>query len=299
MDWAAVASILGERSERPIVLLDRVGRIRMFNRAMEQVLGWRRFEIEGELWAQACTPPEHQQEAERWVGDALRGALWSFEALSVTNTGAHILFRFEFSLVGKGTTQGLLVTATQWKLTEPSKPEIAGCDFDYEIATDPSSFGAVSRLFVDAERIRIPEKDARCFAVIHGLQEPCAGCPVLRTDAPWPRVVVRHIKQGETAGAFEIKSADRVDSGLVRIRTRTLSDHTLEAIHMAKVQQLADRADLSAREREILMYLLLGRTIEDISSLVGIAARTVKYHQANVLQKLGADSRSDLMRLLF
>lgn len=298
MDWAAIASILGERSERPIVLLDQEGRIRMFNHAMEQVLGWRRFDVDGESWARACSPPHYFESAQRWISDALRGALRSFEARAMTNQGAEILFHFEFSLVGRGDAQGLLITAIHSRPAEPSKHVIAGRDLDYDVLTDQTGFGSVMRLVADAERIRLPEK-SRCFSVIHGLERPCEGCPVLREDdAPWPRVFVRHVKHGD-ATAFEIKSAERIDTSLVRIRTRTLTDHTLEAIHTAKIQQLSDRGDLSAREREVLMYLLLGRTIEDIATLIGIAVRTVKYHQANVLQKLGADSRSDLMRLLF
>jgi DNA-binding CsgD family transcriptional regulator len=299
MDWAAIASLLGERSDRPIVLLDKDGRIRMFNRAIEQVLGWRRFEVEGELWARACTPPGGFADAQRWIADALRGALWSFETIALTNSRSETVLRFEFSLVGAEATQGVLATVTNWKPVEPAKPIIAGHDLDYDIATDPSTFGALMRLTVDADRIRPPGDNSRCFAVIHGLVKPCEQCPVLRNDdARWPRVFVRHVMQGGSA-AFEIKSADRIESGLVRIRTRTVNQYTLEAIHAAKIEQIAERADLSAREREILAYLVLGRSIEDISTLVGIAVRTVKYHQANLLQKLGADSRSDLMRVLF
>lgn len=299
MDWAAIASILGERSERPMMVLDRAGRIRMFNRAMEKVLGWTRFEVEGQPWVRVCTPPERHDETRRWIGDALRGALWSFEAHGLTNTGARIVFRFEFSLVGQGQSQGLLVTATDWRAAEPGAIVVKGRDLDYEIADDPATFGALSRLLVDAERIRLPEDKARCFAAIHGLAQPCEDCPARTADAPWPRVRVRHVEGDQQIGAFQIKSADKLDSGLVRIRIRNVTDGTLEAIHAAKIQQLSDRAELSAREREILMYLLLGRTSDDISNLLGIAARTVKYHQANVLQKLGADSRADLMRLLF
>jgi DNA-binding CsgD family transcriptional regulator len=65
------------------------------------------------------------------------------------------------------------------------------------------------------------------------------------------------------------------------------------------VQLAADTANLSEREREVLRYLLLGRGIEDIAKLVGIAVRTVKHHQASLLAKLGADSRADLVRVLY
>jgi len=112
MDWGAIASILAERSDRPIALLDKGGRIRMFNRAMEQILGWTRFHVDGQAWANACTPPDEHDEARRWINDALRGALRSYEAIGLTNSGGRISFRFEFSLVGRGSRQGLMMTAT-------------------------------------------------------------------------------------------------------------------------------------------------------------------------------------------
>jgi len=98
---------------------------------------------------------------------------------------------------------------------------------------------------------------------------------------------------------FEIKTADKLGDEQVRVRLRLLPDQAVDAIQAAKVDQLSAGADLSPREREILSYLLLGRNVDDIAQVVGIAVRTVKYHQANVLAKLGAESRADLMRLLF
>jgi PAS domain S-box-containing protein len=296
MDWAAVASILGERSERPLVLLDHEGRICLFNRVMEQVLGWRRFEVDGRPWALACTPSEDREEAEHWIGDALRGALWSFETRGLAKNGAHILFGFEFALVGKGAEQGLLMTATHWRPAEPAKSPDG--ELDYQVRCGPSDFGTLVRLQINGERVALKEL-SRCFEVLHGTASACEECPVLREDGGWPRISVRHSGQHDGAGAFEIRSAERVDANVVHIRARTVSERTLEAIHAAKLQQLADRASLSAREREVLTYLMLGRTIEEMASLIGIAVRTVKFHQANVLQKLGADSRTDLVRMLY
>jgi DNA-binding NarL/FixJ family response regulator len=57
------------------------------------------------------------------------------------------------------------------------------------------------------------------------------------------------------------------------------------------------QAGLTSREREVLELLLLGRTHEDIALVLGISERTSKFHQANLLAKLGAESRLDLMRL--
>ena len=300
MDWGAIASVLAERCEQPIALLDNDGRIQLLNSAMEQVLKRTRFHVEGQPWAQVCTPTDHQDEARRWIAEALRGALRSYEAVGVTSGAERISFRFEFSLVGRGPTQGLLMTATHAVPATTSLGPLAGQDLDYDVASGEPGFGTLSRIVASGEAIRIDRVDARCFAVIHGTQQPCPDCPLVGdSEAPWPRISVRHSPRSGTAGVFEVKTAEQIAQDVVRVRLRLLPERTLEAIHAAKVDELAARAQLSPREREILAHLLLGRHVEDIAKVVGIAARTVKFHQTNVLEKLGADSRADLLRLLF
>jgi len=73
---------------------------------------------------------------------------------------------------------------------------------------------------------------------------------------------------------------------------------TLPELVAARVSELAARGALSPRERQVLDLLLLGRTMEEIGLVLEISARTVKFHQANVLDKLGAESRLDLLRLI-
>ena len=67
--------------------------------------------------------------------------------------------------------------------------------------------------------------------------------------------------------------------------------------HRGRRDQLVSEAGLSNREREVLDLLLLGRGPDEIGVVLGIAARTAKFHQANLLRKLGADSRMDLLRI--
>jgi DNA-binding response OmpR family regulator len=61
--------------------------------------------------------------------------------------------------------------------------------------------------------------------------------------------------------------------------------------------RMIDAAGLTAREREVLELLLLGRSHPEIAIVLEISERTSKFHQANVLRKLGAESRMDLLRL--
>lgn len=70
------------------------------------------------------------------------------------------------------------------------------------------------------------------------------------------------------------------------------------ALLRAQLAQLATAAGLTSREKEVLDLLVLGRNSAEIGKVLGISARTAKFHQARLLSKLGADSRIDLLRLL-
>lgn len=70
------------------------------------------------------------------------------------------------------------------------------------------------------------------------------------------------------------------------------------ALLRARLGELATSARLTAREREVLDLVVLGRNASEIGTVLDIAARTAKFHQSRMLAKLGADSRMDLFRLL-
>ncbi len=56
---------------------------------------------------------------------------------------------------------------------------------------------------------------------------------------------------------------------------------------------------LSPRECEVFELLLQGWSADEIARRLGVTARTVRFHQANVLDKLDVDSRLHLVRLVF
>lgn len=65
-----------------------------------------------------------------------------------------------------------------------------------------------------------------------------------------------------------------------------------------RIAQLAKSAALSPREQEVLHLLLLGRNCAEIGIALRITPRTARFHQHNVLEKIGAESRLDIIRLL-
>jgi DNA-binding CsgD family transcriptional regulator len=98
--------------------------------------------------------------------------------------------------------------------------------------------------------------------------------------------------------AFCLVSGRPLDEVNLRVTVRCVDAVLLPDMIAAKTSSMAEARGLSERERQVLQLLLRGRGVEDIATVLGIAPRTVKFHQANVLQKLGADSRLDLLRVV-
>ena len=73
---------------------------------------------------------------------------------------------------------------------------------------------------------------------------------------------------------------------------------SLQDLLNRRLDNLARSACLSRREREVLQLLVLGRGVSEVALVLGIKPRTAKFHQTNVLAKIGAESRFDLVRLL-
>ena len=53
---------------------------------------------------------------------------------------------------------------------------------------------------------------------------------------------------------------------------------------------------LSDREREVLRLLALGHTNQEIAKKLFISVRTAETHRAHIMQKLGLETRAELVR---
>ncbi len=170
-------------------------------------------------------------------------------------------------------------------------PEPVG-SVTYEVELDAR--GSTGRLLRRCEALEA-RGDGPCWEVVFGRQAACERCP-LRTRPAEGRVsgvlaspddtFSATLLTAEVRGCSAVVTATRVDDGAVSELLEVRLDH------------LARRAKLTGREREVLSLMLLGRSLAEMGTAVGITARTAKYHQAKVLRKLGADSRFDLLRLL-
>lgn len=58
------------------------------------------------------------------------------------------------------------------------------------------------------------------------------------------------------------------------------------------------REPLTLREREVLDLFSSGNTNKEAGRQLGISPRTIEYHRANIMKKLGARNATDLVRIV-
>lgn len=131
------------------------------------------------------------------------------------------------------------------------------------------------------------------------MQEKLAGygihMPVIiltgHADVP---TAVRTLK----AGAFDLLEKPVSDQDLIDRVNRALeldAEHRREQRERAVV--LERLASLSARERQVMEAVVAGRLNKLIASDLGLSTRTVEIHRARIMQKMQADSLSELVRM--
>ncbi|WP_223633668.1 PAS and helix-turn-helix domain-containing protein [Corallococcus sp. EGB] len=307
MDWSLTASLLAERDVRPIVVMDRRGRIELANGALTSLLGRPREELLGRRWTEVCTPPEHGRE----VGQALRAIFTTAEhrlqTEVLTRDGERLPVEMDVAAVGQPPLRLVAIitrAAPPRSLPEPTvaaeppRPPEAHRDLSYEISTELSSFGTLKAVWASGQARQEEMVGRPCFGAFAHRDAPCQDCPLTASSpGSWPHTIVRQAPE-DTEG-YEVVTATPTGAGTALVSVHTIGDDTLSGLFEAKVRRMASAARLSEREGDVLRYLALGRSPTDISTVLGITERTVKFHQANLLRKLGAETRYDLLRLFF
>ena len=104
--------------------------------------------------------------------------------------------------------------------------------------------------------------------------------------------VVKTTASGELTSA--IRAVHHGDIYLYPSIARMLVE---DYLHKVKVgDQKSSYEGLTPREREILKYIAEDRKNKEIADLLGISVRTVQAHRTNLMDKLGARDRTELVK---
>jgi two-component system response regulator NreC len=102
----------------------------------------------------------------------------------------------------------------------------------------------------------------------------------------------------KTTAASELISAIRAvyqgDVYLYPSITRMLVEDYLQRVEGG--EEKISYEGLTNREREILMYIAEDKKNKEIADLLGISVRTVQAHRTNLMDKLGAHDRTELVK---
>lgn len=105
------------------------------------------------------------------------------------------------------------------------------------------------------------------------------------------------------AKGYLLKGAHRQDI-FAAIRTVAAGGSLLQPIvasklmqHLSQQQGENSDQDMTEREQEVLLLLAEGKTNKDIAASLYITERTVKFHVSSILAKLGAENRTEAVRI--
>jgi DNA-binding CsgD family transcriptional regulator len=260
------------------------------NGAFEQLVGWSAAELDGKRWEDALSAPSVARKTARELDRALQGRLQSLTLELRTNTAGSLTAVVELSLLRGKSAQCLAIEVTSWAPTGATLGACVGGPV-YEVSSRP--FGVLKAVASEPSEGEAPALGRPCWEALRGAASMCVGCPAVDATLV-PRLGV--VEWGDDT--LTLVAAQMVDSDTVRVATFELDDDAFESLLRARVERIARRAKLTPREREVFDLIILGRSVRETSAALKISASTAKFHQTNVLGKLGVDSRLDLLRLL-
>jgi PAS domain S-box-containing protein len=294
-DWESTTAQLAQIG-RAALIVDGSCRLRYVNTAAEELLGRKFDELSSSPWLATCVPSHAWSTVRDLIRAALRGEATSADIPLLTRSGEHVTMRADLSTTS-GSARKLVVITAQDVSHGVGRP-VPNCDCACEVKL---LAGEVP--IVQGCRFLDPRRDGRAYVgrPLSDLLNDLSCGPLLSSVQPVVEGAVPEstdVGVSKTDDAFRIVAACALDQATVHVKVRCVPMALLPALVDARAAHVSEASALSDRERQVLMLLLRGRGVEDIATMLQIAPRTVKFHQANVLEKLGADSRLDLLRVV-
>lgn len=100
-------------------------------------------------------------------------------------------------------------------------------------------------------------------------------------------------------GAFDFLQKPFRDQDLIDRVQRALAADTRNRAALDEGHQIAERFEsLTPREREVLALVTQGKANKVMAGDLGVSQRTVEIHRARVMEKMGANSLAQLVRMM-
>jgi FixJ family two-component response regulator len=171
------------------------------------------------------------------------------------------------------------------------------------------SVGYRPKLFASAQDFLASAKADTPACLLLDVRMPGLGgldCQRALSEAGWQIPVIFMSGHGDVPMTVRVMKAGAVDFLTKPFRDQDLLDAVGHALEQDRVRRandldtagLRERFDsLSAREREVMAWVVTGRLNKQIAGEIGTSEITVKVHRGNVMRKMHAASVPDLVRM--
>lgn len=289
LDWRALAEAVAQDDPYPTLIVDRRGQVQLTNRR-----AWRLLVRAGQGSIERVLLDAAMEPLDGWLQRVFRGAERQGELRLRGANGSSLTCVVDVRTFASEPMAAIvrLVEVREHHDAEPTAP---GADFDYVVRVAPAFGELLNTSAMGVERRPTPRHERPCHLELFGMTSPCSDCP-LRQGHGSSKAAIRRLSPGEER--YQVIEHRQTEAGVAFMAVRHVDGSLLSALIDARLASAARKSGLSGREWDVLRYLFMGRQQSDISSLLGISVRTVRFHQGNLMRKLGVDSRVDLIRLL-
>jgi DNA-binding CsgD family transcriptional regulator len=293
--WLLAGQLVIDRDPRPSLVVDAWGCIRATNQALVETRLRPPGELVGRQWVDAFSfDGEGTKAITEAMARAHREQVAHVTLGTPTPQGEVALTLFEVTALGPGQEAALVVSVLTTKVAARAEGGLrpaSGLHYEVDVPTRRL------RQVWSAEATDAPAGEP-CHLALRGRSEPCPGCPLPKLGDGRASYAEGVLPASRPGARMEVVRARTTEKGVASVSGWPVDESLLSQLITAKIDGLSDQAQLTERERAVFDLLLLGRTHAEIASVLGITARTVKYHQGRVQAKLGADSRFDLLRVI-
>jgi DNA-binding CsgD family transcriptional regulator len=295
--WSALLGVVLDWEQRPVIVIHPDGRAAAANAAMATTLQRSQDEFSGLPWDELFAA-DSRPAVRKLVENYVPGRVDIFDTNCKAKNGCAVPVTMRLVNASMNVHGAIAHVFTIVAFRPNTEDPVLANGIACTVSADAKSFGVITRAWGPEFANRPSLVGQRCCEAFCEQEAPCRTCPLyaegLTTDTR-TAVVRRRLASNTYFDIVSVRAIGHVEIAMSRWR---LGKELLGALTAARIDELAVDAKLSPREAEVLGLLFLGRSTTDIAHQMNIVARTAKYHQRNVLRKVGAESRFDLSRLL-
>ena len=171
------------------------------------------------------------------------------------------------------------------------------------------SVGLRVELFASAQAFLAIDKPDAPACLVLDVRMPGLGgldCQRQLTARGLPIPVIFMTGHGDIPMSVHAMKAGAIDFLTKPFRDQDLLDAVSRALELDRARRRADTASsvlrqrfeaLTAREQEVMGWVVSGRLNKQIAGEMGTSEITVKVHRGQMMRKMGADSVADLVRM--